>query len=99
MEMASELLTISKFNIVNTSQTCFNLGQAYVALSCVQKLDDMILWDFCASAIHLLQFYRLKWYDVVRPTPSIDVIPFPNRCDDISNAPFQNNADNLDMST
>ena len=67
-----------------------------MALSRVQKLEDMILWDFCPSAIHLLQFYKdlLKWCDyadAIRPTPSIDVIAFPNRCDDISNAPFGKN--------
>ena len=81
---------------------CFNSsffasGQAYVALSRVRKLDDMILWDFC-SAIHLLQFYKdlLKWcdfVDAIRPTPSTDVVPFPNRSDDISNAPLINIVD------
>ena len=64
-----------------------------MALSRVCKLDDMILWDFCASAIHLLHFYKnlLKWcdcVDAIRPTPSTDVVPFPNRSDDISNAPL-----------
>jgi hypothetical protein len=26
--------------------------------------------------------------DIIRPTPSTDVVPFPNRSDDISNALF-----------
>ena len=35
--------------------------------------------------------------DAIRPTPSTDIVPFPNRSDDISsNAPLANNADNVD---
>ena len=62
------------------------------------QVNDMILWDFCASAIHLLQFYKdsLKWcdcVDAIRPTSSTDIVLFPNCSDDISNAPLANNAD------
>ena len=72
-----------------------------MALSHVRRLDDMTLWDFCPSAIRLLQFYQdlLKWcdcVDAIRPTPSTDV-PFPNRSD-ISNAPFTNSTDSFDTS-
>ncbi|MCG8622793.1 MAG: hypothetical protein MJE68_12455, partial [Proteobacteria bacterium] len=69
-------------------------------MSRVSKLDDMILWDFCASVIHVLQSYKdlLKWcdcVDAIRQTPSTDIVPFPNHSDDISsNAPLPNNADN-----
>jgi hypothetical protein len=85
-------LTVQKA-IVCLNSKFFASGQAYVALSRVRRLDDMILWDFCPSAIRLLQFYQdlLKWcecVDVIRPTPSTDIVPFPNRSDDISNAPF-----------
>ena len=95
-------LTVQKA-IVCLNSSFFASGQAYVALSCVRKLDDMILWDFCPSAIHLLQFYKdlLRWcdcVDVIRPTPSTDIVPFPNRIDDISNAPLTNNADCFDRS-
>ena len=68
-----------------------------MAFSRVRKLDDMILWDFRPSAIHFNFADLLKWCDyadTIRPTPSTDVIAFPNRCDDISNAPFGNNPDN-----
>ena len=92
-------LTVQKA-IICLNSSFFASGQAYVALSRVRKLDDMILWDFCASAIHLLQFYKdlLKWcdcVDAIRVTPSTDVIPFPNRSDDISNAPLANSADDV----
>ena len=42
----------------------------------------------------------LKWcdcVDAIGPTPSTDIVPFPNSSDDISsNAPLANNADNVD---
>ena len=46
-------LTLQKA-IVCLNSSCFASGQAYVAMSRVRKLDDLILWDFCAPAIHLL---------------------------------------------
>ena len=95
-------LTVQKA-IVCLNSSFFASGQAYVALSRVRRLDDMTLWDFCPSAICLLQFYQdlLKWcdcIDAIRPTPSTDVVPFPNRSDDISNAPFTNSTDSFDTS-
>ena len=94
-------LTVQKA-IVCLSSSFFASGLAYVALSRVRRLDDMTLWDFCPSAIRLLQFYQdlLKWcdcVDAIRPTPSTDV-PFPNCSDDISNAPFTNSTDSFDTS-
>ena len=44
-------LTVQKA-IISLNSSFFASGQAYVALSCARKLDDMILWDFCPSAIH-----------------------------------------------
>ena len=67
----------------------------------MRRLDDIILWDFCPSAIGLLQFYQdlLQWCDcvnVIRPISSTNVVPFPNRSDDITNAPFAPHTDNFD---
>ena len=95
-------LTVQKA-IVCLNSRFFASGQAYVALSRVRRLDDIILWDFCPSAIRLLQFYQdlLKWcdcVDAIRQTPSMDIVPFPNRSDDISNAPLRNSTATLDTS-
>ena len=58
-----------------------------MVLSRVRKLQDLMLWDFCAPAIHLIQFYKdlFTWCDCVnaiRPT-------LPQRPDDVSNAPLK----------
>ena len=95
-------LTVQKA-IVCLNSSFFASGQAYVALSRVRKLEDLILWDFCAPAIHLIQFYKdlLTWcdcVDAIRPTPSTDTVPFPQRADDVSNAPLKHNTDVLDTS-
>ena len=50
-------LTVQKA-IVCLNSKLFASGQAYVALSRAQRLNDVILWDFCPSAIHLVQFYQ-----------------------------------------
>ena len=94
-------LTVQKA-IVCLNSKFFASGQAYVALSRVRRLDDMIPWDFRPSAIRLFQFYKelLQWcdcVDIIRPTPSTDV-PFPNRSDDVSNAHFTNSTDTFDTS-
>ena len=95
-------LTVQKA-VICLNSSFFASGQAYVALSRVRKLADMILWDFCPSSINLLQFYKdlLKWcdyIDVIRPTPPTEMVPFPNRVDDISNAPLISNAGCLNTS-
>ena len=61
-------------------------------LSAVRKLEDLVLWDFCTTAINLLQFYKqlLAWceyMDQVNPNPPKQVVAYPERCD-ISNEPL-----------
>ena len=73
--------------IVCLSESFFESGQAYVALSRVKKLEDMVLWDFAHSAIKLLPFYEqlLKWCDYVdkiRPTPPLEVVEYPVKITD-----------------
>ena len=51
----------------------------------------MTLWDLCPSAVSLLSFYKklLVWCDYVDricPTLPTEIVEFPDRCDDTSNA-------------
>ena len=87
--------------VVKLNNQFFASGQAYVALSRVRRLSDLTLWDFNKAAIFTFEFYRqlLKWcdyVDVIRPTPPSEVIPYPQRSDDVSNAPLDNGADKVD---
>ena len=77
--------------VVCLNSKFFESTQAYVALSRVRKLEDLTLWDLCPSAISLLGFYKklLAWCDdSIRPTPPTEIVDFPQRCDDTSNAPL-----------
>ena len=70
--------------IVCLNDQFFESGQAYVALSRVRNLEDLILWDFDASAVYLSAFYKqlLHWcdyVDVIRPTKPQDVVEYPIR--------------------
>ena len=77
-------LTVEKA-IVTLNNNFFESGQAYVALSRVRKLDDLVLWDFSRSAIMLSPYYKqlLKWcdsVDVIRVPPyDGDPVRYPNR--------------------
>ena len=72
-------------------ESFFASGQAYVALSRVRTLQDLVLWQFHPSAIYLHPFYLqlLNSVDAVRPTPPTDVVEHPERNDDVfSNDPI-----------
>ena len=68
--------------------------QAYVALSRVRTLNDLVLYEFHPSAVYFEPFYQqlLQWcdhIDVIRPTPHAGIIEHPERTDDVlSNAPI-----------
>ena len=92
--------------IVCLNNEFFESGQAYVALSQVRKLEDLVLWDFCVSAINLLKFYKelLAWCDYVdeintNPDPNGEVVPYPERCDDVSNEPLPDSISNTEQDT
>ena len=70
--------------IVVLSDKFFESGQAYVALSRVRKLEDLVLWDFDPVAVQLDSFYKqlLEWLDCVdkiRTTPPSVVVEYPVR--------------------
>ena len=65
-------LTVDKA-IILLNQNFFASGQAYVALSRVRMLDNLILWVYTPSAIKIAPYYKqlLRWCD------SVDVIRSP----------------------
>ena len=87
-------MTVKKA-VVLLNKNFFASGQAYVALSRVRNLEDLTIWRYHRSAIHILGFYRqlLRWCDakdVIRPanlSPVVDAA-YPSRPDTVSNAPL-----------
>ena len=68
--------------VVCLNEKFFASGQAYVALSRVRKLDDLVLWDFCPAAIMLDPYQKqlLMWcdsVDVIRPEPPTRIFEHP----------------------
>ena len=80
--------------VVRLGETFFASGQAYVALSRVRSLQDLVLWQFHPSAIFLHPFYHqlLLWcdcVDVIRPTHPTEMVEHPERDDNVQcNAPI-----------
>ena len=85
--------TVQKAIVVLGSKF-FASGQAYVALSRVRTLTDLVLWDFDPSVIKLDPFYQqlLQWMDcvdVINPNPPSVSVEHPERlCNDDVNAPM-----------
>ena len=87
-------MTVKKA-VVLLNKNFFASGQAYVALSRVKNLEDLTIWRYHHSAIHILGFYRqlLRWcdaQDVIRPPdlPPVVDAAYPSRPDTVSNAPL-----------
>ena len=96
-------MTVKKA-IVLLNKNVFASGQAYVALSRVRNIDDLTIWKYNPSAIHINEFYKLllQWCDAqdeIRPSslPSIGNVTYPLRPDKISNAPLPFYKMNEDM--
>ena len=86
-------MTVQKA-IIKLNHKFFETGQAYVALSRVRNLQDLVLWDYSPNAIFALQFYKdlLRWcdcVDAIRASPPTEQVPFPQRCDDTSEQPLK----------
>ena len=84
--------------VVKLNEWFFASCQAYVALSRLKHLKDPVLWDYCQSSIHILKFYKdlLEWcdcVDAIQPTPPTQMVPYPERADDIIDAPLHADTD------
>ena len=94
-------LTVDKA-IVTLNHNFFASGQAYVALSRVRTLDDLILWDYTPTAIKVAPYYKqlLQWcdsVDVIREPPyDGPPVRYPDReHDQISCATIDNELDDV----
>ena len=85
-------MTVKKA-VVLLNKSFFESGQAYVALSRVRNLEDLTIWKYHRSAIHILKFYKqlLQWcdaHDVPSSLPPVVDGTYPSRPDTVSNAPL-----------
>ena len=83
-------MTVKKA-VVLLNKSFFESGQAYVALSRVRNLEDLTIWKYHCSAIHILGFYKqlLQWcdaQDVIRPSNLPPVVngTYPSRPDTVT---------------
>ena len=79
--------------VVKLNDRLFESGPAYIALSRVKHLKDLVLWDYCQSSILILKFYKdlLEWcdcVDVIRSIPPTKVVLYPEHADNISDTPL-----------
>lgn len=84
--------------VVCLGEKFFASGQAYVALSRVKSLNDLVLWEFHPSAVYLEPLQWCDNSDVIHPTPPTGIVEHPERTHDfLSNAlipePYTKNDD------
>ena len=96
-------MTVKKA-IVLLNKNFFASSQAYVPHSRVRNIDDLTIWKYTPSAIHINEFYKLllQWCDAqdeIRPSclPSLGNVTYPLRPDKISNAPLPFDKMNEDL--
>ena len=59
LQQLAYAVTVHRIQGQTVEKAIFESGQAYVALSQVHKLDDLVLWDFSCSAIMLSPYYTV----------------------------------------